>query len=66
MAAKHLFNFSIASALSQFALAEKFGNTYHPVISWDNPLHTDTWTNWQFWESSVPLKNRIVLAPNGN
>ena len=46
-------------------LAEKEGNRYHQVISWEPPLDSNDFRNWRFHESSVPLQNKIILTPNG-
>ena len=34
-------------------------------MSWQSPLTVDDFHNWRFEEASVPLANKIVLAPNG-
>ena len=57
---------TIASVLPFSASAEKEGKNYHEVISWTPPLESNDFNNWAFAASSVPLENKIVLAPNGH
>jgi len=55
-----------AVTLLSYAQAEKEGNTFHPVLSWTGPLGNQDFKNWDFFESSVALNDKMVLAPNGN
>ena len=55
----------LAIAIS-WAVAEKEGNRFHPVISYTPPLDTDDFKNWSFQATSVALNNKVVLNPNGS
>ena len=56
---------AVVAGFASVAQAEKEGNTFHPVISWTAPLDDQDFNNWLFQESSVALKNKVVLVPNG-
>ena len=60
---------TVAFALSLFTsasfAAEKQGITFHKPISWEKPLDTLDFENWDLRESSVILENKIILAPTG-
>ena len=45
------------------ALAQKEGKKKHEVLSWEAPLTNNDFENWKFTESSIALKDRVVLAP---
>ena len=55
-----------AALASATVLAEKQGNQFHPVLSWEPPLDSSAFENWSFQGSSVALTNKIILNPNGN
>ena len=45
--------------------AEKQGIKKHEVLSWEAPLSNDDFNNWKLAESSIALKDKIVLSPTG-
>ena len=55
----------ITASFFLYAIAEKEGKNYHSVLSWTPPLDAIDFESWDFTLSSVALKNKIVMVPNG-